>query len=278
MDDWLGSLDLPADADALLRMLTRVATYSHAPSIAAADMVVRQLQLALGPGVRYLHGGWQTMVSALADGVDVRRVAATAVGRDGRDVVVATGEGRFVATAAVVAVASPVQAATLVGSGPFQVGPPVEAACLDLATSQRAARGLLFGVDEPLYCSDHGAVARLAPAGGSVVHAARYLAPGEQHEPAATRAQLEAHARAAGVEPHHVVEARYLHRMTVAGALAVAEHGGLRGRPGIDAAGEHGVFLAGDWVGSEGHLLDASLASAEAAARAAVRVASMVGR
>ncbi len=60
--------------------------------------------------------------------------------------------------------------------------------------------------------------------------------------------------------------------MTVVGALAVAAHGGLRGRPGVDASGVPGVFLAGDWVGPTGHLLDAVMASAEAAAVGADRV------
>ena len=54
--------------------------------------------------------------------------------------------------------------------------------------------------------------------------------------------------------------------MTVVGALAVARHGGLPGRPGVSDSGHAGVYLAGDWVGRRGHLLDAVVASAEEAA------------
>ncbi|MEZ5270739.1 MAG: hypothetical protein R2694_00320 [Ilumatobacteraceae bacterium] len=177
--------------------------------------------------------------------------------------------------------ATPDAAATLTGRAPFDTGPAIEAACLDLATDRPASRPLLFGIDQPLYLSDHGAVARLAPAGGSVVHVARYLRPGEEHDPAATRAELEHHAALAGIGPADIVDGRYLHRMTVAGALATVEHGGLAGRPGVADSGLDGVFLAGDWVGREGHLLDASAASAEAAAQAALSLLAtgkLVGR
>jgi hypothetical protein len=86
---------------------------------------------------------------------------------------------------------------------------------------------------------------------------------------------LEALAARAGLTADHIIEDRYLHRMTVAGALTLAESGGMRGRPTVTDSGVPGVFLAGDWVGPHGHLADASLASAEAAVAAAV---TLVGR
>jgi thioredoxin reductase len=60
--------------------------------------------------------------------------------------------------------------------------------------------------------------------------------------------------------------------MTVVGALVTAELGGLAGRPAATASAVPGVFLAGDWVGPAGHLLDASLASAEAAVAVAAKL------
>lgn len=281
-DEWLDGLRITADAAALQRMLARVGTYCCATDIAAADMVVGQMQQAMRAGVRYLDGGWQVLVDALAAGLDVRRGTAVSVGRDGGDVVAVLDDGRqLVGRTAVVAVATPDAAAALTGRALFDTGPAIEAACLDLATDRPASRPLLFGIDQPLYLSDHGAVARLAPAGGSVVHVARYLRPGEEHDPAATRAELEHHAALAGIGPADIVDGRYLHRMTVAGALATVEHGGLAGRPGVADSGLDGVFLAGDWVGREGHLLDASAASAEAAAQAALSLLAtgkLVGR
>ena len=43
------------------------------------------------------------------------------------------------------------------------------------------------------------------------------------------------------------------------------------GRPAVDTLAMQNVYLAGDWVGSEGMLADASFASAQRAARLAVQ-------
>ena len=66
-----------------------------------------------------------------------------------------------------------------------------------------------------------------------------------------------------------LVERRFLPNLIAVNALVKAEDGGLEARPDpvTDVAG---VYLAGDWVGSEGWLADASLASAKRAATAAL--------
>ena len=51
------------------------------------------------------------------------------------------------------------------------------------------------------------------------------------------------------------------------GALPTAESGGFAGRPGPRVPGLEDLYLAGDWVGPEGFLVDASAASARSAAR-----------
>jgi hypothetical protein len=66
---------------------------------------------------------------------------------------------------------------------------------------------------------------------------------------------------------------RYLHDMTVAHGMPMASRGGLGGRPRVDALGSHGLLLAGDWVGPDGLLADASLASARDAGQLAARIA-----
>jgi thioredoxin reductase len=58
------------------------------------------------------------------------------------------------------------------------------------------------------------------------------------------------------------------------GAAPLARRGGLAGRPSITDTGIDGVFLAGDWVGRQGHLADAAFASGEAAGRAAAQRAA----
>lgn len=270
---WLDSRRLPHDARQLVEAIARVSSYSNAPDLASADMVVGQIQLAVAHGVRYVHGGWQTIVDALAEGIEIQRLAAVHVGRDGADVVVSTADGRrVVASAVVLAVGTPTASAALLERAPFDVGPPIEAACLDLGTSRASSPGVLLGIDQPLYLSNHCPPARLAPEGQFLVHVARYLAPDDDADPTAQTAELAQHAARVGITDEHIIEQRYLHRMTVAGALPTAALDGLRGRPATTASGVDGVFLAGDWVGPRGHLLDASLASAEDAAAAAVRL------
>jgi hypothetical protein len=66
--------------------------------------------------------------------------------------------------------------------------------------------------------------------------------------------------------------------MTVAGTMPRAGTGGMRGRPGVDATGSPGIHLAGDWVGPEGLLADAALASGHAAALRALAGLEHAGR
>ncbi len=63
-----------------------------------------------------------------------------------------------------------------------------------------------------------------------------------------------------------LVERRYLPSLVVSNALVTAEQGGFAGRPAATVPGVRGLYLAGDWVGPEGMLADAALASARRAA------------
>ena len=285
---WIESLRVPDDAAALLLMLVRIATYADAPDLLSADVAISQLQYAVGKGVLYIDGGWQSMVDRLAQGVDVRIGRVTRVGADAtsgqRAVAVELDNGDvLVARSVIVASGLPETAARLLGREPFVVGPPLEAACLELGLRAIPERRVVMGIDQPLYFSVHSPPARLAPSGMAVAAVARYIAPlgsggtapGPSASPAQARAELEAHARHSGLTADDIVTARYLHRMTVVAAMATAATGGLTGRTSVDASGVPNVFLAGDWVGPVGHLADASLASAEAAAGQALAAAGI---
>jgi len=144
---------------------------------------------------------------------------------------------------------------------------PVRAACLDLALSRqpRPDRNFALGLDRPLYLSVHSAAAALAPAGGALIHVARYLAPDEPAPREAVRAALEAFADE--VQPGWrsvVVRQRLMPAMTV--SHAVASHRLPRPAARVDEI--RGLWLAGDWVGERGLLADAAMASAETVARA----------
>ena len=75
---WADGLGLAPEAWAMLLALIRLATYVDDPHSLDAGAALTQLQLALGGGVEYLDGGWQTLVDQLdvalaAVGVAVRR-------------------------------------------------------------------------------------------------------------------------------------------------------------------------------------------------------------
>jgi phytoene dehydrogenase-like protein len=63
-----------------------------------------------------------------------------------------------------------------------------------------------------------------------------------------------------------IVHRRFLPDMIVMNALPLASSGGTQGRPGPEVPAVPGLFVAGDWVGEEGLLVDAALASAKQAA------------
>ncbi|NJL55347.1 hypothetical protein HC928_09305 [bacterium] len=121
-----------------------------------------------------------------------------------------------------------------------------------------------FELDTPYYLVVHSASAEIAPHGGAVLHVAKCLAPGA---PPAERAELETFLEQA--QPgwrKHVVTARFLPCMTVSNSIVT----GYGDRPEVKL--KERVFLAGDWVGREGQLADAALASA----RKAVQLVSEV--
>jgi phytoene dehydrogenase-like protein len=157
---------------------------------------------------------------------------------------------------------------------------PVIAACLDVGLSKLPSKKPLFvlGIDQPLYYSVHSSYAQLTPRNGALIHLAKY-----RKEPAAVTAELDpdgAVRRRATVSEDEqqlesllddlqpgwrdvVVHRRFLPSMTVTNALA--EPG--RPHPTVQTP-VRGLYVAGDWVGSEGQLSDAALASARAAAKA----------
>jgi phytoene dehydrogenase-like protein len=121
-----------------------------------------------------------------------------------------------------------------------------------------------------LYFSVHSAVARLAPEGGALVHTIHYLG-NDGRAPAAVESELEALVdRAQPGWRDEVVERRFVPDLVVSNALVLASENGLAGRPGAAVPERPGFFVAGDWVGPQGQLSDASLGSARAAAAAVV--------
>jgi phytoene dehydrogenase-like protein len=280
VDRWVTDAARDPAVRRMLLALVRVSTYAAETDRLSAGVAIRQLRSALEGGVLYLDGGWQTLVDALAGAL---RAAGGRIEPGTRAVAIERDDARFrvrfagghVVSARSVIVALPLaDAAELVGSerlrGHAHGARPVRAACLDLALSSvpRPKAKFALGLDRPLYFSLHSASAALAPAGGGLLHAARYLGSGDD----GTGAAAELEALVDRLQPgwrEHVAERRFLPHMLVASDLPTAEQGGLAGRP-VVALDSPGLFLAGDWVGADGLLADASLASAAAAAERAI--------
>lgn len=145
---------------------------------------------------------------------------------------------------------------------------PMKVATLDvaLARSPRPDRTFGLGTDRPTYVSVHSAIAKLSPEGGAVVHAMTYRPSGD-----ARTDERDVEEAMDAVQPgwrEHVVHRRFLPAMIASNDLPAAARGGLEGRPDVAVESAPGLFLAGDWVGPTGMLLDAALASARRSAMA----------
>lgn len=296
--EWLDAHVRRPGARRFLEAGFRVTTYSAEQGRLAADAALSQLALGLRGSVRYLDGGWQRLVEAVR--VAAERAGATVVA--GERVVRVEHDDRVRGIRLASGLEVPVDGAVLAVGGPREAralidGPaaaalarwhaeavPVRAACLDLALSRLPdpATPYVLGLDEPTYMAVHSIYGDLAPPGGALIHTAWYLSGSppavaasgdaltpEGDVPERSRERLEALLDLA--QPGwraHIVHERFLPHLDVAYALPTPATGGLAGRPGPQIPGVEGLFVAGDWVGGEGLLADASFASAEHAADA----------
>jgi phytoene dehydrogenase-like protein len=260
--------DARASAGALVRVTTFVADHDSL----SADVAARQLRLGLTSGVRYVRGGWARIVDALeaqavGRGARIRTraaVRAIAAAPDG-GWSLALDDEILHAAAVVVAAGTYADCAELLGErAPGAPGPAAEVSTLDLGLRSLPERGRTFGlgIDEPAYISRHSPPDRRD---GVLMSLVRYRR--------GPRTALDAFADI--VQPgwrSQLTFERFLPRMVPVSAIATPAGGGLRGRPDVTCG--DGLFVAGDWVGPEGWLLESALASGEAAAAAAIAAAA----
>jgi phytoene dehydrogenase-like protein len=150
----------------IVEALVRVTTYAHAPREISAGDAIDQMRLGLGSGVRYLDGGWESLVGALADraksaGAEIRSgVRVTQVEHDAAARGVRLDGGELVEADAVILALGPDEASALVddGGNPALAKAaadclPVRAACLDLGLSRLPApqRSFALGIDAATY-------------------------------------------------------------------------------------------------------------------------------
>jgi len=280
---WIDSATRRPRVRQLLQAIARTYLYTAALDLASADVFVDRFQQSLKHPVHYVDGGWQSIADslrsvALAAGVEILESASAAeIQLDGeRATGVVLRNGRRIECDAIIA-AMPSQ--DVLHVLPEHAAPrlrqtladlvPVHIACLDLGLESlpNPRQPIVFDVNQPRFLTAQSEFARLAPAGGAVVHGLLQLDPRQQEHPAADRAALEA--LMDEVQPTwrgRIVEQRFLPRMMASGALPLARTGGMAGRPTPRCAELDNVYLAGDWVGPRGYLADAALASGRAAA------------
>ncbi len=284
LHDWLESNFRHLRVRQLIQALARLTTYAGDAQRQSAAAAIAQMQLGISSGVRYVDGGWQTLIDRLREvaikaGVTIEtgQRAQSVTVESGRVSGVALADGVIRAAAAVIIAASPTEVLALTESfAPAAWSQqlkeliPVKAACLDVALARLPQPDARFGlsVDQPFYFSVHSATAQLAPTGGALIHVAKYLMTDEATSPKSLETELEQVLDL--MQPGWrkvLVKRRFMPALTVNHALVTAA---TMGRPEVSVPSVAGLFIAGDWVGAEGQLADVSVASAVSATQQVV--------
>ena len=268
----------------IIKTIIRLNTYANDPDIQSIGPVLHQIYVASqAGGVIYLDGGWQTLVDGLltvaknANAKIVMGKKAIKVKRnDSSGWQVLLDNKTEVSAKIVVIAAGPNDAYSLfddserpdVLSKAAKEAKPIRLVCLDVALSSLPDKDTLFalGVDRPLYFSVHSAYAKLAPKDGALIHVAKYLGTSIQPKPREDQPELEEFLDL--LQPgwkQVLVKKRPLPNMVVSNALVTAADGGLGGRPDTKIA--ENLYIVGDWVGKEGLVSNASVASAKRASQ-----------
>ena len=250
MADWLDRHLTRPRVREFAATIIRISTFNVELDQLNGQIALRQVASALKDNVLYLDGGWQTLVDGLVErarslGVEIR-CGEPVLNLDDID---ATG---------IVLAVGPEAVEKLTGAR-LPAARAVRMASLDLGLEgvPEDSPNTVFPVDRPLYFGTHSASARLAPQGGRMVHVAKYLGSAAQ-EPKTVRAELEEFATLAIPDwRQHTKFVRFLPDLTVTLMMPMDSS-----MPRLER-----VAFAGDWVGTDGMLADAAVASALAAAR-----------
>lgn len=276
--DWIDAQKLSPVLQASVEALGRLTGYTYGSAQVSAAAILDQIRLGL-VGTLYLDGGWSTLVEGLAQAAREAGAELNAGARverlrvEGRQSRLVMADGAEAVADATILALGPHEAAALapaIGSLAVEAreAMPVRANALDLGLSRMpdGAHDFALGIDGPFYLSLHSRSAKLAPAGGAVVHVAKYLPVGEMPARDAI-AELEGVADLA-MPGWRAFEVRRqeLRGMIVSNGLPRWD----RARPDVALVDAPGVFIAGDWVGREGMIADAAASSAVVAARGAL--------
>jgi phytoene dehydrogenase-like protein len=285
VQEWLDKNIHDTNDAEIIKAILRLNTYGNDPEIQSIGSALRQIYVSSrAGGVMYVDGGWQTLVDGL---LTVAKNANARIVMDKKAISVKRTDSSSgwqvllsdktqVSAKIVVIAAGPMDAYSLfdekerpeILSKAAKAAKPVRLVCLDVALSSLPDKDALFalGVDRPLYFSVHSAYAKLAPEGGALIHIAKYLGTSIAPKPREDQPELEELLDL--MQPgwkQVLVKKRPLPNMVVSNAVVTAATDGLAGRP--DAKIADNLYIVGDWVGKEGILSNASVASAKHAAQ-----------
>jgi phytoene dehydrogenase-like protein len=295
LQEWLDEKVRRPRLRMLIYSLAYPLVYTSALDLVSAEVFVDKFQRALKHPVHYVDGGWQVLVDGLREVaeragtrvVNGARVEAVEV-EGGRARGVRLRDGSGVRASAVVLAVSPRDASKLVGGAEHQALRsvvdrlvPARVACLDVALGSLPSPGIPVVQDlgAPRFMTVQSLYSRVAPEGSALIYTFKQLDPRTPGDPREDERDLEDLLDAAQPGWRDVlIDRQYLPRIEAVGALPIAESGGFAGRPGPRVPGIVGLYLAGDWIGPEGFLVDASAASARSAARSVLEDAPSAWR
>jgi phytoene dehydrogenase-like protein len=262
----------------------RTFVYSAALDVVSAEVFVDKMQRSNKHPIHYIEGGWQYLVEALrqkAERGGVRVMLATRAEatehEGGRARGVRLRDGRLLPASAVIVATTPREAAKLVDGGAYPALRravdrliPGRVASLDVALGRLPSpqQPVVQDLEGSRFMTVQSVYARVAPEEGAMISAFKQLDPRCPTDPREDERELEDLLDAA--QPgwrSEVLRRQYLPRIEAVSALPTAAEGSFAGRPGTRVPGISNLYLAGDWVGPEGFLADASTASAREAAR-----------
>ncbi len=268
----------------ILASVARTSTYSAALDQVSVEVFITQMQLSLKHNVLYIDGGWQTLVHGLsraAEQAGVRIMSGSRVEavehRDGRVQGVRLRDGSTVRASAAIIATDPQDAVRLINEDSYpalrqavNAIVPIRIACLDVALRHLPSlrHPVVFDLERPRFLSIQSLFTKIAPLGGALIHTVKYLDPAHPTDSREDERDLEDLLDT--VQPgwrDELVKRIYLPHIDVVGMLPAANSSGFAGRPDAHVPGIAGLYLAGDWIGSEGFLVDACMASARGVAQ-----------
>ncbi|GAC1346913.1 MAG: FAD-dependent oxidoreductase [Ktedonobacteraceae bacterium] len=284
VQEWLNRNVQRPQVRQVLASLARTFTYSAALDLVSAEVFATQMQLSLKHNVRYIDGGWQTLVDGLrtaAEQAGVCIVGGTRVQavahQHGHVQGVRLRDGSTVRASTVIIATDPQDAAKLVDEGTYAALSqvidaivPIQVACLDVALRRlpSSRHPVVFDLERPRFQTIQSLFTKITPPGGALIHTVKYLDPAHPTDPREDERDLEDLLDT--LQPgwrDELVKRIYLPHITVVSMLPSASVGGLDGRPDPQVPGIANLYLAGDWIGSEGFLVDASMSSARQVAQ-----------